>query len=234
MSKKCIFTTSFLNFDYTYIVLFGHVIYEPLTILTNLVFFALTVFCFRQLNDSPQRYAKQMAWFLLTLGIGSCFGALAHGVHFQLGALFFKTIFFLTNAFSLISIYFCFRSAYTYYTDEPNKYVISFVVIWVAILMVSSLIKGEFLLIKIHAGIVLMYSMAAHYLVYRKTRERGSRIIVTGILISFLSIIVHSLKISFGEHFNYKDIAHVIMIITLIFIYKGAALNIDELERKEV
>lgn len=204
-----------------------------MVILTNITLFILSAYFFVKLKNSEHLYSRQMAWFMFTLGISSCFGAVAHAVHYQLGEPFFKTAFFLTNAFSLISIYYCFRAAYTYYTDSQNKYVISFVLIWIAALMVLSLMKGEFLLIKIHAGIVLIYSLSVHYLVYRKTRERGSRIIVTGILISFLSILVHSVKFSFGEHFNYKDIAHVIMIITLILIYRGVLLNVDELEEEE-
>lgn len=201
-----------------------------MAIFTNFIFFILTVVFFKQLNSFSQPYARQMAWFLLTLGISSCFGSAAHGAHEQLGTVFFDTVVFLCNFFSLVAVYFCFRSAYTLYSKAQNKYIIYFIALWVLVLMVSSFINGKFLLIKIHAGIVLIYSLTAHYLVYRKTRQRGSRIIVTGILISFLSILVHSLKMSVHDYFNYKDIAHVIMTVALILIYKGALLNVNELD----
>jgi hypothetical protein len=204
-----------------------------MVVFTNFIFLVLAVCFFSGLiRHSRQPYARQMAFFILTLGISTGFGAVAHGAHYLLGSLFFDTVFFLSNAFSLFSVYFCFRASYTYYTPVSNKYIIGVVIGWIAVMMAFSLFKGEFLLIKIHAGIVLIYALAVHYLVYRRTHEKGSRIIIIGILISFLSIIVHSFKISLSEWFNYKDIAHAIMIITLSVIYCGVRLNVKALDEK--
>lgn len=100
---------------------------------------------------------------------------------------------------------------------------------WVLALLIFSGIQGNFLIIKIHAAIALLYSFIVHYIVYRRTEEKGSGLVVLGIFISFLPIIVHSLKFSIDEWFNYKDIAHVIMIISLVVIYKGARLISDGL-----
>jgi hypothetical protein len=166
------------------------------------------------------------------LGISSFFGAIDHAIHYQLGTIFFKGILFLMNAFSLASIYFCFRAAYTYTNlhKEPSKKYIYFVIVWISILLILSAVTGNFEIIKIHAAIVLVYSLIVHYRVYKRTHEDGSRRVVIGILISFLPIIVHSLKFSLSEWFNYKDIAHMIMIISLIIIYKGARLNVLKIE----
>lgn len=108
------------------------------------------------------------------------------------------------------------------------------VLVWVALVLFASAITGDFLIIKIHAGIVLLYSMITHYLVYKRTNESGSSTVVLGIFISFLPILVHSLKFSFHEWFNYKDIAHVIMIFSLMVIYKGVRLNSRQLEPEKV
>ena len=169
---------------------------------------------------------------MFMLGTSSLFGAAGHAVHMQLGEVFFKIIVFLMNAFSLFSIYFCFRAAYTYINlnREPSKKYIYLVMAWVLILLVASGIQGNFTVIKIHAGIVLLYSLIVHYLVYRRSQEKGSLLVVTGILISFLPIIVHSLKFSIDEWFNYKDLAHVIMIISLIVIYRGVHMIVGKLD----
>ena len=158
------------------------------------------------------------------LGISSVFGAAGHAIHMQLGEDFFKIILFLMNAFSLLSIYFCFRAAYTYINleREPSKKYIYLIMAWVLILLIASVIQGNFTIIKVHAGITLLYSLIVHYLVYRRAQDKGSLLVVLGIFISFLPIIVHSLKLSIDKWFNYKDLAHVIMIISLLVIYKGA------------
>jgi hypothetical protein len=202
-----------------------------MVILTNLVLFFLSVIFYKKLKGFESAYGLQMGTFMLLMGVGSLFGALAHAVHYQLGVSFFNTIFFITNAFSLFSIYYCFKAAYTYShpsSAPPAKYVY-LVLVWIIILLLISLVDGNFLLIKIHAGLVLIYSLSVHVISFVRHREPGSRLVATGIIISFFSIIVHSLKFSFDEWFNYKDIAHVIMIISLMIIYRGAKLNASRL-----
>lgn len=213
-----------MHFDYTYIILFGFKIWEPMVLVTNTIFFILCALYFSRLNKSQHAYSKQMAWFMLMLGTSSVFGAVGHAVHDQLGDVFFKVIVFLMNAFSLLSIYYCFRAAYTYMNleRETSKTYIYIVMGYVLILLIVSGIIQNFTIIKVHAGIVLLYSLIVHYMVYRKTNDKGAQWVVFGILTSFLPIIVHSLHFSFDDWFNYKDIAHTIMIISLIVIYKGA------------
>ena len=223
-----------LNFDYTYIVLFGHLLFEPMVMLTNLIFFILSVYFFNTLKKSVHPYGRQMGWFILFLGTSSVFGAICHVVHYQLGDMFFNTTFFISKTLSLASIYYCFRAPYSYYTARPNKYVINTALAVIIGLMVFNFVQGTFALIEIIGGVVLIYSLVIHILVYKKTHERGSRLIIAGILISFLSIIVHLFKVSLHEWFNNKDLAHTIMIITLFFVGKGAVLNAKALDEKTV
>ena len=220
-----------MNFDYTYISLFGAIIFEPVTILTNSLIGIYSTFLFLKLQYFKHNYARQWAWFILFIGLGSLFGSIAHGTHYQLGVTFFKTIFYLMNAMSLISVYFCFRAAFTYYTFSKQTYkkgVIYFVIAWISVLLIYTLIRNDFLIIKIHAGIVLIYSLIIHYIFYRK-HDKGSGFIVLGIIVSFLSIIVHTLKFSISEYFNYKDISHVIIVISLFIMYKGIKINSEKL-----
>lgn len=219
-----------MNFDYTYITLFGSIIFEPMTIVTNFLIFIFSIFCFTQLSKFKNAYANSWAWFVLLVGISSCFGSTAHAIHYQLGDVFFDVIFYIMNAFSLISIYFCFKAPFIYYSpDKTNTKVMYFIMAWIACLLVYTLIRNNFLIIKIHAGIVLLYSFTAHLIVYNRTKEEGSKLVVIGIGVSFLSIIVHSLKFSISEWFNYKDFAHVIILISLIIIFTGVRINAAKL-----
>ena len=212
-----------MEFGSTYFFIFGFKFFEPIVLLTNIIFFALCAIFYTRLLKFKHVYSKQMALFMLLLGISSCFGGIGHTVQKQLGDDFFDLILFLMNAFSILSIYFCFRSAYTYFNleRETKRMYVYFVMMWILILLIVCGIKGSFLMIKIHAGLVLIYSLIVHYLVYRRNKDSGSKLVVFGILASFLPLIAHSLKISLHEWFNHKDLAHVTMIISLIIMYKG-------------
>jgi ABC-type enterobactin transport system permease subunit len=218
-----------LNFDYTYITLFGCIIFEPLVIVTNVIFFTLCFIFFKILYRYPGLFAKQMAVFLILLGTSSLFGALAHSVHYQLGTVFFDAIFFIMNALSLLAIYYCFKAHYTFHHlgRQPSKMYVWLAFAWVMALLVYSLLESSFKIVKAHAALVLVYSLIVHYLSYRTSNENGSRLIIIGILVSFLSILVHSLHFSFHEWFNYKDEAHIVMIVSLIMIYRGTKQLLD-------
>ena len=202
-------------------------------IVTNVIMFLISLYCYRQLRIHRHAYARQMSAFILIMGISGCIGAAAHATHYQLGIPFFDTIFFISNMMNLISVYYCFRGSYTYFAlsknKVPNKTVIALATAWIVVMLIITFINNTFLMIKIHAGIVLIYSLVVHYLAYRRS-SKGSGRVVVGILISFLSIIVHSLKFSFDEWFNYKDIAHVIMIVSLVIIYSGIKANSEQID----
>ncbi len=222
-----------MNFDYTYLHWMGFIFFEPMVILTNVFMFCCSIYYCLQLNKYKHPYSKLMSGFVLLFGLSALLGAVAHVVHFQLGDVFFRTTLFLMNGISLVSIFYFFRASFRYLSElkHTNRIMLFLTGTWVAVLLLITFFRNEFIIIKIHAGLVLIYSMVVHYISYRK-KDSGSVYVVGGILISFLSIIVHSLRFSFHEWFNYKDIAHVIMIISLYYIYKGIKLNSQDLELK--
>lgn len=221
-----------MEFGNTYIFLFGFKIFEPMVLLTNLIFCIFCSIFYSRLNKFKHCYSQQMARFILALGISSIFGATGHAVQKQSGDLFFEVVLFLMNSTSILGIYFCFRAAYTYshLNKQMSKKYKYFLILWIIVLLIACGVNGNFLLIKIHAGTALLYSLIVHYLVYRKNQDKGSERVVLGILLSFVPIIVHSIKFSLGEWFNYKDIAHTIMIVSLGVIYIGAKTISNRLE----
>jgi hypothetical protein len=216
-----------LNFDQTYITLFGATVFEPVTILTNTITTIFCLYSFAQLLRLRTTVSRLWAWFFLMIGVGASCGSTAHGVQYQLGDFFLRTFVFIVNALSLIAIYFCYKATSTYFASgrtSGNKYINYLVLAWIAILLIITFIWNSFLLIKIHAGIVLFYSFIVHSVTwYRKFK--GSGYIAVGIFISFLSILVHSLRFSISEWFNYKDISHVIMLTSLILMYTGVRIQ---------
>lgn len=225
-----------MNFDYTYITVFGCILFEPMVMLTNGVFFVLALFYNIQLKKYSQPYIHHMRRFLFLLGVSTLFGALGHVVHYQLGHAFFSTVLFLMNAFSLAAMYFCFLGPYTY-AHPQNKIKRNYnllILVWMALVLFVCTCVQNFVIIKIHAGVVLLYSLIVHWSMYKRHLHLGSKWIVGGILAAFLPIIVHSLKVSVGEWLNHKDIAHVLMIISLMIIYTGVSVNARELQSGKI
>jgi len=218
-----------LNFDYTYLPLFGFNIFEPTTILTNAFITIFCIYSFFKIKKFKNKLSSEWSTFFLLIGLSSSVGSIAHGTHYQLGEAFVNTIIFLMNAISLIAIYFCFKATYTYLLvnkAQPKKYINYSVIVWIVILLILTFINNNFLLIKIHAGIVLTFSIIVHYIGYFK-KHIGSGWVAFGILISFASIAVHSLKLSVNDWFNYKDISHLIMLTATVFMVKGVLLKLQ-------
>lgn len=226
------FILAAMKFDYTYIKILGFPVYEPMVLLTNLIFFIVSWYFFRRLRRFDNSYARYMSLFIFLLGLSAFFGAIGHGIHYQLGHGFFSIVLFLMNALSLLSIYYCFLAPFSYVRgiDERSKRYLQMVRFWVLVLLALCIVSGDFLLIKINAGIVLLYSLITHHRAHKTKPESGNRLVVFGIIVSFVPIIIHSLKISLHEWFNYKDLAHVFMILSLVIIFLGAIKTSSELE----
>jgi hypothetical protein len=212
-----------VNFDYTYIALGDFLIFEPLIIVSNSIFLALCLRYCIQLRRFGNAYGTHMGNFLFWMGIGSIFGAVCHSVHYQLGVKFFLITLYLMNACSLLSIYFCFIASQAYVQTNVRraKAVRAVIVLWVLALLVAAAIYREFLLIKIHAALVMIFTLVVHIIMLRRSEWQANLWFIWGIAISFLSVIVHSMKLSLHEWFNYKDLAHVFMIIALMVMFRG-------------
>jgi hypothetical protein len=213
-----------MEFGNTYIFLFGFKFFEPMVVLTNLIIFLVSIYCFRKLIVFENKYAKKNALFILLMGISTCFASIDHTVQYQLGIPFFKFILFISHSLNIIGLYFCFLSAYTFHikSHTVNNIIKQVAILITLILIIISLLTGSFLTIKIPAALVLVYSLTIYYLGY-KEKIKGSGIFAIGIIISFFSIIVHTLKLSFNDWFNHKDIAHIIIAISLIIMCKAVS-----------
>lgn len=222
-----------MNFEYTYITLFGFKLFEPMAVLTNLIITLYGLFAYLRTLKFEHKISRDWSLFFLLMGLSCLLASITHGVHEQLGDRFMRISWFVSNSVSFICIYYFFRAAFIYSylmkQSDPKQLVKYIVVAWVVSLLVVTYFLNNFLLVKIHAGIVLVYSLIVHSITLRN-KQAGSGYIVAGIGIAFLSIIVHSLKFSFGEWFNYKDISHVIMLTSLVFLYQGVKTKIGPSE----
>ena len=221
-----------MNFDHQHVIVFGYTIFEPMTVVTNTVIFFLATLFYGRLRRFGNPYARHMSLFILFLGISTLAGALAHGVQYQMGSKFLYAVVSLTFVFSSLSALFCFLPAYYYsrLRDEYSGKVTNYAVLSTMISMIASIYVSRFAIVKIIAGGVLLYSLFVHISAHKKTSESGNKLVIIGILVAFVPIIVHTLKISAGVWMNHKDISHIIMIFSLTLIYQGTIRNAQVLD----
>jgi hypothetical protein len=222
-----------MKFDYSFIPFFGYPMFEPMVMLTNSVLFILSIIFFSLLKKYTHPYSIFMRRFILLVGVSAMFGGIGHAVHYQLGTHFFNAVLFLMNATSFFSIYYCFLAAFSYTGRQKGRknLIMYSVLAWVMVVLFICFVNGTFLLIKIHAALVLIYAVIVHIWAAFKRPESGNKAVIAGMLISFLPILVHTQEITLHYWFNYKDLSHVIMIISLAVIYRGVLKNSRELEK---
>ncbi len=219
-----------VNFDSTYIFLFGFKFFEPITILTNLSILVFCIYATLKLHRYKLKTVKLWRNFFLLIGLSSVLGSVAHALHEQLGSNVLNFFVFAMNSVSLIAVYYFYRAAFNYFHHEKISisYTYNFIVVlWVLVLLTITYFQNKFLLVKIHAGIVLLYSLMIHVITMQRG-YKGSGWIVSGILVSLSSIFIHSLKLSVSDWFNYKDISHLIMLTSCILMYLGVKMIISE------
>lgn len=222
-----------MHFDYTFVNLFGFTLWEPMVAVTNLLMFLIGIFVFQKLKRAGLPYALHMGRFLVLIGIASVFGAVAHGIHHDYGLVVFNAVVYVANAISLMSAYDCFAA-----TEELRKRgknstlaggrLLKGLRAWLLLMLLVTLLWNNFLIVKIHAGVILLYSLVVHARAWRRDADKGSALVVAGYVVSLLSILVHSLHLSLHDYFNHKDLAHTLMIVSMLVIYRGVGVHVAQ------
>jgi hypothetical protein len=92
--------------------------------------------------------------------------------------------------------------------------------IYMGIIALLTIILNNFQLIKVNALIVIVFTIIQHFRAWRKGIP-GNGYIWGAYAFSITALIVHTAKLSVSDWFNFKDISHVIMNITLIILFIG-------------
>lgn len=95
---------------------------------------------------------------------------------------------------------------------------------WVVVLVVITIAFNNFKITELNIAAIVLFIFITHILLSIKDARYGKayKLIVAGFGVSISSVIIHVTKFSLHEHFNFKDIAHVIMWISQYLLYRGA------------
>ena len=207
------------------------VLQEPVTALTD---FIVTVLCFVfyfKLGKAEAGSRRNNLWrsFFLFVGLSTFLGGVAHLLRFYLEGPVHKTIWLSMNVLSAISVYFAELSAIEVVINQNKKKLINLIALILLMSFTSlSLYTQNFNIAKINMGIGLVFILISHVITNRRGLE-GSLFVVIGMSCSFIPVFIHSQQISLSKWFNFNDISHVFMMLSLYFIFLGVtAINLNE------
>jgi hypothetical protein len=90
-------------------------------------------------------------------------------------------------------------------------------------IMTITIYTLDFEWVEFHSGYgLLAIVLPFHGYVYYKTRNSGSKIILSAVMIAIVAALIFRNKISLHTWFNYIDISHVLMSIAAFIFYQGA------------
>jgi hypothetical protein len=205
----------------TEIDLAGIIIRDPVTTVTNLAIFAFGLGCYRRLTREDLEYPnKNWNYFFFLVGIASLIGVAVHGfskyfperIHYY---LWWAMGIVQGAGMSLAQ----FGVGSNIFSNRKTLIGISSVVQFV-LFAAGLLITGKFGIATIHIALCLIPIMI-YYIFHGSKGKKAEMLVAAGIIVSVLTGVVHTFKLSFGQWFNHNDISHVLIIISLVLMYRG-------------
>lgn len=196
-------------------------IHEPMTVFTDYIIAIIGFTCFFKIPSTGNPVVKNWRLFFLFLALSTLIGAHSHAffaVHEGIG---YKSIWLPMQLINGFAIYFAQQATLLsvlknskHYNAWKWSYVIQLVVYYIVLLIVQ-----KYVVTIIDNALGLIPIMILHFTA--KEKETYYSRIAYGILISFITAIVHGTKFSLHAYFNYNDIAHVFIMISMIVMYTG-------------
>jgi hypothetical protein len=216
----------------TTISISGVSIHEPMTVLTDLLIAALAITFYFQLKNKRDVITRNWSYFFLFLGLSTFLGACSHAFFAVHDGWHYKSFWLPMQAVNGIAVYCAqqatFSSALESSTNKIKwkwSYVIQLVVFIVVLFRVQ-----KYIVTIIENAIGLIPIMVLHY----QYKRSFAKVIAHGIAISFITAFVNLSKLSLHAYFNYNDIAHVFIMISLYVMYKGVRLRTISAEETTV
>ena len=211
----------------------GIIYSEPTTSITDIILAVISFTLVERMKNFFNESFFNNAWrlFFFFMGVSTGIGAICHGFELMLPPNVYSFLWGCMNISSSIAVFFALKATirFSRFGDrferifQVSNYLLLFGFICFTV------VSNNFEIFKIHAGIALSIIFLTHLVAYFHSHV-GSGSIVIGMLLSFLTVYIHSEQISVNSWFDYKDISHVIMMFSLIMIYNGIYLMKENLK----
>ncbi len=222
----------------THASFFGILIAEPTTAITD---FILAILCFifylkfSSITLEGGKYHWKM--FFLFMGFSTLIGGVTHATFDNHNSIPYLVFWITMQLASGLSVYY--SQLATIYSISNSKIPI-YRTIHKSILICriqfftfagATILFQNFLVVVLNSTVGFLMVLYIHALSGKKYGNRPAGWIALGITVSFLTAIIYTLKISVNDWFNFKDLAHVIMMVSICFIFYGVGLSWHEADK---
>jgi|GEM_PF-1018641 hypothetical protein len=212
----------------------GIILRDPVTALTNIGIFAAGLLCYLRLRKQKLDFPnKNWIYFFLLMGISSLVAVIVHGFSYYTPPEVHFKIWWVMCVLQGAGVT---LAQFGFASNVLSKYrmlVISVVTLQFGVFALCSYIFGTFTVAKFHLAAGLVPIML-YYIYVALKGKRAEMLVATGIGISALTALVHGLKLSISlEWFNYNDIAHCLIIASLVVMGRGVSLGLHEKRHEE-
>jgi len=195
-------------------------IHEPVTVFTDII---ISIFCFIFYYRLKSSIISIKYWrmFFLLLGLSTLVGSCSHAFFLIHEGWKYKSFWLAMQVFNGVGVFYAQMATLNSVLIESKRknvwywsYIIQF---WLFIILLFNFQK--YLVTVVENLIGLLPVLILHFEAKRK--EAYYKWIGYGISISFISGAVHATKTSLHAYFNYNDIAHIFIMLSLWVIYLG-------------
>lgn len=199
-------------------------IHEPVAVFTSYIISGMCFYYYWKLKKTEAQHAAISPWakHLLFVGFASLVGSFSHGffaVHQGFG---YEMFWLPMQVLNITAVYFAQQAVLnSVLTHSPfNKYWKLSYNIQLAIFLTSVFIFHNFLVVIINAVVGIIPLIV---LLFKNSKKENSSLwIATSFFILASSAIIFITKFTLHKYFNHIDLSHVIMMLCLWMIYKGA------------
>ncbi|MGQ0827734.1 MAG: DUF6962 family protein [Bacteroidota bacterium] len=197
-------------------------IHEPVTAFTDYIITVIGFYFYYQLRKkSTNSVILNWSRFFGLLGLSTLLGGCSHAFFAIHEGIPYKTVWLSMQIVNGFAVYFAQQATLNSVlanSNHANKWKVSYI-IQLTTFIILILIFQKYLVTIIENIIGLIPVMILHLI--SKSKKNNYKKIGYGILISFITAIVHGSKFSLHAYFNYNDIAHVFIMISLYVMYLG-------------
>jgi hypothetical protein len=196
-------------------------IHEPVTAFTDYIITVLGLYFYHKLSKkNDDIVTRNWSRFCGLLGLSTLLGGSSHAFFELHEGIAYKTVWLSMQIVNGLSIYFAQQATWNSLlinSKYANKWKTSYTIQLIAFIILL-LIFQKYLVTIIENVIGFIPIMILHL----KQKEGYYKKIGYGIMVSFITAIVHASKFSIHAYFNFNDLAHVFIMISLYIMYLGA------------
>jgi hypothetical protein len=205
------------------------VIRDPVTALTNVMMFLAALVAWRRLirNDITFLPARIWRWFFAGVSVASLIGMIVHGFSYYTPENVHLAIWLTMGLVQSAGVSGAQLATVQHYAPRKLRLLQGFIIGQLVITTIILISFQTYAVVKYHLAVGLLPLLFWHIYQYINGKKSGLWIAL-GILVSAITGVVHGFRLSVSVWFNYNDIAHILVIVSIWMMLKGVVLINEE------